>query len=246
MAMLTRRKGLTLATDYVLALRSRSFSQLGLPSSHRLVVEAGLAPRVGLPNSPLGFGVASLFGIGSRRGISGVAKWVGQGEMQTQCQPPQGLALLGRRNFNLSSLRDRLKGATGKVKETVVPKGSGAPPPAELSVWKPVNTAKRTVMGYREALGLQLEAFWKRNYLVVVGFLGFGVCLLLWRLMFGIASTFVSLSEGMAKFGFLALAAAIVTVGVSYLSFFSSSRFSTRNAIKIVSISAGILSLVPF
>jgi hypothetical protein len=48
---------------------------------------------------------------------------------------------------------------------------------------------------------------------VVVGVVGFGVCLLLWRVMFGVASMFFSLSEGMAKFGFLTLAAAMVTVG---------------------------------
>jgi hypothetical protein len=52
---------------------------------------------------------------------------------------------------------------------------------------------------------------------VVVGALGFGVCLLLWRVMFGVASMFVSLSEGMAKFGFLALAAAMVTIGGVWL-----------------------------
>lgn len=179
-AMLARqRKGLTIATDYLLALRRRT------------TLSPSLAEK-GFCNNP------------AQRGISGLAKWAGERHLQQQ---PQGLAILGRRNFNLSSLRDRFKSATGKVM-------NGAPPPAELSVWKPVNTAKKTVIGYREALGLQMEAFWKRNYLVVVGAVGFGVCLLLWRLMFGIASTFVSLSEGMAKFGFLALAAAMVTVGV--------------------------------
>jgi hypothetical protein len=52
---------------------------------------------------------------------------------------------------------------------------------------------------------------------VVVGAVGFGVCSLLWRVMFGVASMFVSLSKGMAKFGFLALAAAMVTVGGVWL-----------------------------
>jgi hypothetical protein len=41
------------------------------------------------------------------------------------------------------------------------------------------------------------------------------VCVALWRIMFGIASTFVGLSEGMAKYGFLALATAIVAFAVS-------------------------------
>lgn len=75
---------------------------------------------------------------------------------------------------------------------------------------------RKTFSHYREAVGLQIEAFWKRNYLVVVGLVGLGVCLLLWRLMFGIASTFISMSEGLAKFGFLALAAAMVIVGVRF------------------------------
>ncbi|XP_024541133.1 uncharacterized protein LOC9648181 [Selaginella moellendorffii] len=69
----------------------------------------------------------------------------------------------------------------------------------------------KTLVSYREALKLQIEAFWRRNYLVVVGAVGLAACLLLWKVMFGIASLFVSLSEGMAKYGFLALAAAMVT-----------------------------------
>jgi hypothetical protein len=40
--------------------------------------------------------------------------------------------------------------------------------------------------------------------------------------MFGIANTFVSLSEGMAKYGFLALSSAIVAFSVSSFS----NRFS--------------------
>uniref|UniRef100_J3KWQ9 Thioredoxin domain-containing protein n=1 Tax=Oryza brachyantha TaxID=4533 RepID=J3KWQ9_ORYBR len=42
------------------------------------------------------------------------------------------------------------------------------------------------------------------------------VCIALWRVMFGIASTFVGLSEGMAKYGFLALATAMVTFAGIY------------------------------
>ncbi|XP_024395053.1 uncharacterized protein [Physcomitrium patens] len=210
MAMLARRKGLTLATDYLIALR-RSSQRPAFPNG---MVEEGLK-KTGLERSAeLGLGVESLLGIGARRGISGVARWVGEGSLGEKHQ--QGLALLGRRNFNLLSLRDQFKGATAKAKNTVMAKGAGSSRAPE-SVWKPVNTAKKTVIGYREALGLQLEAFWKRNYLAVVGAVGLGVCLLLWRIMFGIASMFVNLSEGMAKFGFLALAAAMVTVGGIWL-----------------------------
>ena len=184
--MLARRKGLTLATDYLAALR-RSAS----------VRKSGLEGAVVGRNSE----VESGLGIGSRRVISGIAKWAGDGGwVQRQRLQGQGLAVVGRRNLNLSSWRDQLKGATEKVTQSVGMAG-----------------VRKTVIGYREAVGLQMEAFWKRNYLVVVGALGFGVCVLLWRLMFGIASTFVSLSEGMAKFGFLALAAAMVTVGGVWL-----------------------------
>eukprot|EP00249_Psilotum_nudum_P027157 c34522_g1_i1 orf=114-1433(+) len=75
---------------------------------------------------------------------------------------------------------------------------------------KPLEAIHNTASHYKEAVGLQVEAFWKRNHLLIMGALGVGVCFLLWRTMFGIASMFVELSEGMAKFGFLALAAAIV------------------------------------
>ncbi|XP_057489402.1 uncharacterized protein LOC130775262 [Actinidia eriantha] len=72
------------------------------------------------------------------------------------------------------------------------------------------NAVKRPAMAVREAVGLQVEAFWKRNNLVLVGAGGVMVCILPWRVMFGIANTFVGLSEGMAKYGFLALSSAIV------------------------------------
>lgn len=80
---------------------------------------------------------------------------------------------------------------------------------------KPVAAVKSAVARYREAVGLQIEAFWNRNYLIFVGAGAIVVCIALWRIMFGIASTFVGLSEGIAKYGFLALAAAIVSFTVS-------------------------------
>ncbi|GJN37374.1 hypothetical protein PR202_gb26316 [Eleusine coracana subsp. coracana] len=70
---------------------------------------------------------------------------------------------------------------------------------------------------YREAVGLQVEAFWRRNYMVLVGAGAVIVCVALWRIMFGIASTFVGLSEGMAKYGFLALATSIVAFAGMYV-----------------------------
>lgn len=81
----------------------------------------------------------------------------------------------------------------------------------------PVSTPFRRypLRKYRVALGLHVDAFWKKNSLVVFGAGGVFVCIFLWRVMFGIASTFVGLSEGMAKYGFLALSSAIVAFAVS-------------------------------
>ncbi|KAL6131736.1 hypothetical protein ACLB2K_070110 [Fragaria x ananassa] len=81
---------------------------------------------------------------------------------------------------------------------------------------KPLAAASSTFHRYQEALGLQVEAFWKRNNLVLVGAGGVVVCAILWKIMFGIASTFVHLSEGMAKYGFLALSSAMVAFAVSF------------------------------
>ncbi|XP_047055886.1 uncharacterized protein LOC124662044 [Lolium rigidum] len=81
---------------------------------------------------------------------------------------------------------------------------------------RPVVAAKNAAARYREAVGLQVEAFWRRNYMLLVGAGGVVVCIALWRVMFGIASTFVGLSEGMAKYGFLALATAMVAFAGMY------------------------------
>lgn len=83
---------------------------------------------------------------------------------------------------------------------------------------KPAVALKTAFDRYKEAVRLQIEAFWKRNYMVVLGAGGLVVCILLWRLLFGIATTFIGFSEGMAKYGFLALSTAIVAFAVSYSS----------------------------
>ncbi|GMI70220.1 AtTim21-like 1 [Hibiscus trionum] len=70
---------------------------------------------------------------------------------------------------------------------------------------------------YREAIALHFDAFFKRNYLFLFGVGGVFLCALLWRIMFGIANTFVGLSEGMAKYGFLALSTAIVSFAGLYV-----------------------------
>ncbi|CAA3014474.1 uncharacterized protein LOC111406035 isoform X1 [Olea europaea subsp. europaea] len=89
---------------------------------------------------------------------------------------------------------------------------------AKNVIQNPVGAVRNTFLRYREAAGLHIEAFWKRNYLAILGAGGVVVCILLWRVLFGIASTFISLSEGMAKYGFLALSAAMVAFAVLVLA----------------------------
>lgn len=86
---------------------------------------------------------------------------------------------------------------------------------AEKMVKKPVLSVKRAFARSRGAMAMQIEAFWKRNYLAVLGAGGIVACILLWRILFGIASTFISFSEGMAKYGFLAFSSAVVAFTVS-------------------------------
>ncbi|XP_010497264.2 PREDICTED: uncharacterized protein LOC104774331, partial [Camelina sativa] len=88
---------------------------------------------------------------------------------------------------------------------------------ARKVVEKPVKAVSSTFARYREAIGLHIDGFWKKNSLFVVGAGGVFVCIFLWRIMFGIASTFVGRSEGMAKYGFLALSSAIVAFSGLYL-----------------------------
>ncbi|OAY65018.1 hypothetical protein ACMD2_12770 [Ananas comosus] len=111
---------------------------------------------------------------------------------------------------------------------------------------KPLSSAKSAFARYREAVGLQMEAFWRRNYMIVLGAGAVVVCIALWRIMFGIASTFIGLSEGMAKYGFLALATAIVAFAGLYLR----SRFTInpdkiyRMAMRKLNTSAAILEVM--
>ena len=91
---------------------------------------------------------------------------------------------------------------------------------------KPATALSSAFARYREAIGLQIEAFFKRNSLFLFGAAGVVLCALLWRIMFGIANTFVGLSEGMAKYGFLALSSAIVAFAVSSFSIIQFSSHS--------------------
>ncbi|KAG1338921.1 hypothetical protein COCNU_04G012270 [Cocos nucifera] len=112
----------------------------------------------------------------------------------------------------------------------------------KLVVEKPLSAVSSAFSRYREAVGLQVEAFWKRNYLVLLGAGAVVVCIALWRIMFGVASIFVGLSEGMAKYGFLALATA--------MGLYLRSRFTInpnkiyRMAMRKLNTSAGILEVM--
>ncbi|GAQ89488.1 hypothetical protein KFL_005290030 [Klebsormidium nitens] len=70
---------------------------------------------------------------------------------------------------------------------------------------------------YRHALGLQVAGFWNRNSLLLYGALGLAVVLILWRVMFWLASIFLNFSEWMANLGFLALASSMVLMTGLYL-----------------------------
>ncbi|XP_020590125.1 uncharacterized protein LOC110031321 [Phalaenopsis equestris] len=111
---------------------------------------------------------------------------------------------------------------------------------------RPLSSIRSTFLRYREVIGLQLEAFWKRNYLFILGAGGLVLCIVLWRILFGFASIFVGISEGMAKYGFLALATAIVAFTGLYIR----SRFVInpnkvyRIAMRKLNTSAPILELM--
>ncbi|KAI3470983.1 hypothetical protein Pfo_027646 [Paulownia fortunei] len=117
---------------------------------------------------------------------------------------------------------------------------------AKKMVTNPGLAVKNTFARYREAVGLQIEAFWKRNYLVVLGGGGVVVCILLWRVLFGIANTFIGFSEGMAKYGFLALSSAIVAfTGLYFRSKFTINPDKVyRMAMRRLNTSAGILEVM--
>eukprot|EP00850_Spirogloea_muscicola_P011488 SM000071S21112 [mRNA] locus=s71:424190:426566:- [translate_table: standard] len=110
----------------------------------------------------------------------------------------------------------------------------------------PLTGMSRVASRYKEAAGLQLEAFWRRNYLILVGALGLGVCLLLWRFMYGIANLFIHLSEGIANWGFLALAAAMTSFAALYIR----SRYNInpdavfRTAMRALNTNAGVLEIM--
>ncbi|CAN1297500.1 hypothetical protein LINPERPRIM_LOCUS23492 [Linum perenne] len=117
---------------------------------------------------------------------------------------------------------------------------------AKRAFEKPVEAVSSVFSKYRRALGLHLDAFWRRNNLFLFGVGAVVLCALLWRVMFGIANTFVHLSEGMAKYGFLALSTAMVAFAGLYVR----SRLTInpdkvyRMAMRRLNTDAGILEVM--
>ncbi|RMZ52029.1 hypothetical protein APUTEX25_001223, partial [Auxenochlorella protothecoides] len=69
----------------------------------------------------------------------------------------------------------------------------------------------------QRVISLQLNSFWQQhgNKVYAVGGIFLAYCL--WRTMYGVASTFINLSETMAAGGFLALSVSLVILGALYL-----------------------------
>ncbi|KAJ4831384.1 LOW QUALITY PROTEIN: hypothetical protein Tsubulata_044210 [Turnera subulata] len=160
--------------------------------------------------------------------------------------PPKAATL----HLGLSQLASTSKPSSPFLLRRLFSSFKGSTPPvlgkgvdgAKKVLEKPVTLVSSAFSKYREAVGLQVEAFWRRNYLFLFGAGGVLVVALLWRIMFGIASTFVGLSEGMAKYGFLALSAA--------MGLYVRSRFTInpdkvyRMAMTKLNTSAGILEVM--
>lgn len=164
----------------------------------------------------------------------------------------------------LSRLQEQARLAAAKVRAAVTPpkasKGalakvasastSGRSPAviehAKRLVAEPLAQVSRTANKYRDAVGLQVEAFWRRNYLFIFAAGGVVLVGLLWRVMYGVTSTFISVSEAMAKFGFLALSAALVILTGLYLQhrFTISPDAVYRLAMRRLQTDAGVLEVL--
>ncbi|XP_019417597.1 PREDICTED: uncharacterized protein LOC109328543 [Lupinus angustifolius] len=111
---------------------------------------------------------------------------------------------------------------------------------------KPVATVTSVLSRYSTVIGLQIEDFFRRNNLFLFGAAGVLICGILWKFMFFVADSFVGISEGLAKYGFLALSTAIVSFSGLYLR----SRFTInpdkvyRMAMMKLNTSAGILEVM--
>eukprot|EP00252_Welwitschia_mirabilis_P014981 TRINITY_DN3306_c0_g1_i1.p1 TRINITY_DN3306_c0_g1~~TRINITY_DN3306_c0_g1_i1.p1 ORF type:complete len:381 (+),score=75.33 TRINITY_DN3306_c0_g1_i1:172-1314(+) len=139
----------------------------------------------------------------------------------------------------------RLQEASSQMKSTA-PNLSGTIPDMPKGIYRPFRWAKNGFYRYRDVIGLQIEGFWKRNSTVFIGVLGIGMCFLVWRSMVGLASMTVGISEGLAKYGFLALATAIVAFAGLYVRAWYTINPDKvyRIAMRKLNTSAGILEVL--
>ncbi|CAA6661890.1 unnamed protein product [Spirodela intermedia] len=222
-------------------------SDLGLSSfgaQMRSCSASGIWSRVfslgGFPRSaPSNLASSRGFSARSDHGLRPYRNWRGNysSGLQSSCCSVAGVAPASGARVICNSLKAAFSSSTKLKSHETIGRSFAA---------KPLIALSSVVSRYREVIGLQTEAFWKRNYLVLVGAAGVLLCIVLWRLMFGVASTFVGLSEGMAKYGFLALASAMVAFTGIYLR----ARFTVnpdkiyRMAMRKLNTSAGILEIM--
>ncbi|GAB2261194.1 hypothetical protein Droror1_Dr00002191 [Drosera rotundifolia] len=220
-------------TPSVSLVRGLSDSSISSLQSHR---NFGLQRLISRPISSNGnFGVKS-YGLGSFLRVScRDVSSSGCFKLDGVSRRMESVGGLRFDPFRVRHFSIRASNVGGKVKSR-----------AAKVVEKPLSAVTSAFSRYKEAVGLQIEGFWKRNYLFVVGAGGLALCIFLWRVMFGIANTFVGLSEGMAKYGFLALSASMVAFAGLYVR----SRFTInpdkvyRMAMRKLNTSASMLEVM--
>lgn len=111
----------------------------------------------------------------------------------------------------LAAPSNAMQNAKQSVKTSTSAVYNQMPKPAQR--W--VSTMGKTG-GLQRAVTLQIEGLWQAHKRKLIGVGAIVGMYLLWRTLFGFTSIFVNLSETMAEFGFLALAAAIVAFTMLY------------------------------
>eukprot|EP00884_Botryococcus_braunii_P014833 jgi/Botrbrau1/23350/Bobra.0051s0009.1 len=95
-------------------------------------------------------------------------------------------------------------------------------------------------------MALQLDAFWQAHGNKVIALASFLSIFLLWRMLFSMTTTFVTLSNKMAEYGFLALSIAIASF--TYLYFKRQYTISPdsvyRGALVLLNTNPGILEVM--
>eukprot|EP00271_Cylindrocystis_brebissonii_P008211 TRINITY_DN22231_c0_g1_i1.p1 TRINITY_DN22231_c0_g1~~TRINITY_DN22231_c0_g1_i1.p1 ORF type:complete len:596 (-),score=100.92 TRINITY_DN22231_c0_g1_i1:793-2580(-) len=90
------------------------------------------------------------------------------------------------------------------------------------TILSPLHMGRQAATQYREVAALQLEAFFRQHFPLIIGASAVGSALLLWRILVAVASSVATVPEGLANFGFLTLSS--TTVAGLYL--FLHSRYT--------------------